>query len=295
MKTKKKVWIIVGTLLILTMAFMAPMMSRMPSPQADRIDGNNIVGIDAGGSYSWVIPTKTGVVLVDAGWDNEGKALKAEIGDRKVHAILITHGHFDHTGGLALFPEATVYIGPDEAPLLKGEAEAGGWMARMSTTMMNPSAYTPAHLQEFKDGDVIEIDGDLRVFLQQLRLFDAPKSMLELALKNYYRAFEQRNKWTVDGLLNPGELGIFDQKLEEQWQEQQSFLEIFENLETEQDKKRYSAKLYQACQKDGVVPIRPEFIEGYLSKGSYHILADKLQIGWHPEFEKLAAASEGAA
>jgi len=139
---------------------MAPMMSRMPSPQADRIDGNNIVGIDAGGSYSWVIPTKTGVVLVDAGWDNEGKALKAEIGDRKVHAILITHGHFDHTGGLSLFPEATVYIGPDEAPLLKGEAEAGGWMARMSTTMMNPPAYTPAHLQEFKDGDVIEIDGE---------------------------------------------------------------------------------------------------------------------------------------
>ena len=160
MNIKKKVWIVVGTLLILTIGLMAPMMSRMPSPQADRIDGNNIVGIDAGGSFSWVIPTKTGVVLVDAGWDHDGKALKAEIGDRKVHAILITHGHFDHTGALALFPNATVYIGPDEAPLLKGEAEAGGWMAKMSTAMMNPPSYSPAHLQEFKDGDVIEIDGE---------------------------------------------------------------------------------------------------------------------------------------
>ncbi len=160
MNIKKKIWIITGVFLILATAFMAPMMSRMPSPQADRIDGSNFVGVDAGGSFSWIIPTKTGVVLVDAGWDQDGKALKAEIGNRKVHAILITHGHFDHTGGLALFPEATVYIGPGEAPLLKGETEAQGWMARMSTTMINPPSYSPAHLQEFKDGDIIEIDGE---------------------------------------------------------------------------------------------------------------------------------------
>lgn len=150
---------------------------------------------------------------------------------------------------------------------------------------------------EFSDAlpDVIEIDSDLRVFVQQLRLFKAPKTMLEQAVKNYYRAFEQRNKWTVDGLLNPGELGRYDRRLEEQWLEQQSFLELLENIETEQGKQRYSVKLYMVCQNEGVIPIRPEFIEGYLSKGSYHILADNLKIGWHPEYLGLSAANEGLA
>ncbi|BCE02105.1 ABC-three component system protein [Marinicellulosiphila megalodicopiae] len=150
---------------------------------------------------------------------------------------------------------------------------------------------------EFTDAlpDIIDVDGDLRVFIQQLRLFKASKNMLELAIKNYYRAFEQRNKWSKDGLLNPGELGSFDQKLEDNWKEKQSFLELFEIIGTEQEKLVYSAKLYQSCQVDGIEPIRPEFIEGYLSKGSYHILADNLKIGWHPEYKQLVAANEDVA
>jgi len=151
---------------------------------------------------------------------------------------------------------------------------------------------------EFADAlpDVIDIDGDLRPFVQQLRLFNAPKGMVELAVTNYYRAFEQRNKWAIDGLLNPGELEKFDRKLHEKWQEKQTYLEAVEDISTEEGKRKYSVELYQHCQQNGVVPIRRDFIEHYLSKGSYHILSDSLRIGWHPEFERLGEASnEGAA
>ncbi|MGF1742936.1 MBL fold metallo-hydrolase [Vibrio profundum] len=160
MSRKKIIWISFSVVLMLIIGFMAPIASRLPIAQADRIDGKNLVGIDAGGSFTWVIPTQTGVALIDSGWDSDAKALKEEIGDRKVHAILITHGHFDHTGGLPFFPDAVVYIAPGEGPLLKGEAKAKGWMARMSTFMMSPQPYSPRHLKEFKDGDVIEIDGE---------------------------------------------------------------------------------------------------------------------------------------
>ena len=144
--------------------------------------------------------------------------------------------------------------------------------------------------------EVIDIEGDSRTFVQQLRLFKAPSSMIELGIINYYRAFEQRNKWSADGLLNPGELNEFDRKLFEKWQEQQAYLEAISNLETEIEKKKYSVELYHFCQQQGVVPIRPDFMEQYLSKGSYNILSDELKIGWHPEFKSLGEASnEGAA
>jgi len=144
--------------------------------------------------------------------------------------------------------------------------------------------------------DAMDVDKDMRIFVKQMRLFNAPKKLIELAISNYYRAFEQRNKWAGDGLLNPGEISAFDRKLFETWYEQQAFMEMQETLDTEEAKRAYSAKLYQYCQQQGVVPIRPDFVEEYLSKGSYHLLSDDLKIGWHPEFEQLGDASnEGVA
>lgn len=144
--------------------------------------------------------------------------------------------------------------------------------------------------------DAMDVDNDMRIFVKQMRLFNAPKKLIELAITNYYRAFEQRNKWAGDGLLNPGEISGFDRKLYEKWCEQQAFMEMQETLDTEEAKRAYSAKLYQYCQQQGVVPIRPDFVEEYLYKGSYHLLSDDLQIGWHPEFEQLGDASnEGVA
>lgn len=139
--------------------------------------------------------------------------------------------------------------------------------------------------------DAMDVDNDVRIFVKQMRLFNAPKKLIELAITNYYRAFEQRSKWAGDGLLNPGEINGFDRKLYEKWCEQQAFMEMQESLDTERAKKAYSVKLYQYCQQQGVVPIRPDFAEEYLSKGSYHMLSDNLKIGWHPDYEQLGDAS----
>ena len=155
--------------------------------------------------------------------------------------------------------------------------------------------YTDTNLPaEFTDAlpDAIDLDSDLRVFIQQLRLFNAPKSMLEQAIIYYYRAFEQRTKWSADGLLQPGELSKFDQKLHEEWKNHQAYLEIIEDIKTQEGKRRFAANLYHNCLDKGVVPIRRDFIESYVARGSFHILADQLKIGWHPEYiDKLSDAS----
>ena len=160
--------------------------------------------------------------------------------------------------------------------------------------------YTQTNLPaEFADElpDIIDLDHDIRVFIQQLQLFNAPKSMIEQAVIYYYRAFEQRTKWASDGLLNPGELSKYDRKLYEQWKDQQAYLETIEDIESEQGKRKFSVELYNHCLQNGVVPIRRDFTETYVSKGSYQILSDQLKIGWHPEYLQMLddASNDGVA
>lgn len=86
------------------------------------------------------------VALIDAGKDASGAAILAALGRRgltrdAVRAILLTHGHGDHTAGCKLFPSAEVYA-------FENEAEIIGDAAKITHPL--------------KDGEVISI-GDLRV------------------------------------------------------------------------------------------------------------------------------------
>jgi len=159
MKTKTKIILGgVGGVVIVLAVLMAPIAARMPFAQAARVENGGLVGLDTGGSMAWVIPTASGVVLVDAGWNSTAAEILAEIGDRPVLAVLLTHAHFDHTGGLHAFPDAPVYLGPGEGALLSGDVEPGGWMARLSTKMMAASAPNPKTVIEIVDGQEISID-----------------------------------------------------------------------------------------------------------------------------------------
>jgi hydroxyacylglutathione hydrolase len=73
-----------------------------------------------------VVPAGAGqVALVDAGNDAAAKAILAELSRRQlgpdaVVAILLTHGHQDHTAGIKMFPKARVMALEREAGLVEG-------------------------------------------------------------------------------------------------------------------------------------------------------------------------------
>ncbi len=73
----------------------------------------------------WTIDTPQGLIVVDTGCTPAD--LRAAIGNRSVLAILITHEHGDHIGGLASgWQQSPVYgIGSAEPP-----ASLGGWTLR---------------------------------------------------------------------------------------------------------------------------------------------------------------------
>ena len=158
----------------------------------------------------------------------------------------------------------------------------------LSTNLPNDfSAETP---------NEIDVAGDVRNFVQQLRLFNAPDSIIKQAVISYYRAYGQRNRWSKDGLLNPGELGSYDQRVYNEWEHQKSMVELNLEYSSSLDDQEFSRKLYAKCQDAGIVDIRRDFREPFLSRGSYQILSDEMRLGWHPfYFKMLAAKNDGVA
>ncbi|NLD83886.1 MAG: MBL fold metallo-hydrolase [Clostridiales bacterium] len=56
-------------------------------------------------------------VIIDPGGD--GDAIRSALGRRKPAAVLLTHGHFDHTGALGDFAKVPIYIHPADEIMLR--------------------------------------------------------------------------------------------------------------------------------------------------------------------------------
>lgn len=156
-----------------------------------------------------------GWVLIDAGmphsYGNIMEAIKERFGEvTQPHAIILTHGHFDHVGALAHLLEkwdVPVYAHEDEIPYLTGEKDYpkgdptvnGGLVSEMSPIYPNHGmdigssvhplpkdgslpemsgwnwvhtpGHTPGHVSLFRDSDGTLIVGDAFVTVKQESLF----------------------------------------------------------------------------------------------------------------------------
>jgi len=126
------------------------------------------------------------------------------------------------------------------------------------------------------------------VFVRQIELAKAGEKRIVAAVRDYYRAFEQRSRWLRDDLLLIGEIEKYEKRLIEEWEL------VFDGIKDElgadaADSAREKAArevLTWAERATIRIPARPSVIEPFITRGSLHMLADKLRVGWHPEFRK---------
>lgn len=102
----------------------------------------------------FVLAGKGGLVCVDAGW--RPRAVRREfrtlgLDPADVKAVLLTHSDRDHSGGLSVFPNATILAGFGEADLMRGRASR--WMK----VFYNPPSERP--VQWVGDGEVVNAAG----------------------------------------------------------------------------------------------------------------------------------------
>lgn len=145
------------------------------------------------------------------------------------------------------------------------------------------------------DRDLLEaaIDEDAfqsHMFVEQLRLIDLTNKRILTAMRNYFRASEQRSRWLREGFLLFGELERYDARLCEEWETRFDAMtqELGSDL-TEQKLRREARAFYAWVEQDASYPIRAACSELFVTRGSFHTLADELRVGWHPKFpERLA-------
>lgn len=139
------------------------------------------------------------------------------------------------------------------------------------------------------DQDILneEIDTTIyedRVFVRQVKLAGVGNRRILAAIRDYYRAFEQRSRWIREDLLLVGELDSYEKLLREEWELQ--FDRVADELgdDLAEEAKRAAAQQIYAWVAQSCYPIRPQVKHPSLTRGSFHILSDCLKIGWHPEF-----------
>ena len=122
---------------------------------------DNLYYVGAEGVASYLITTPAGDILLDTGFRETVPLVEASI--RKlgfrvedVHLLLVSHGHYDHAGGMAAMKAATharLLVSPAEATMLEhGDKDDFAWGAKY--------AYPPATPDGLlKDGVPVRLGG----------------------------------------------------------------------------------------------------------------------------------------
>lgn len=130
---------------------------------------------------------------------------------------------------------------------------------------------------------------ETRNFVKQLIAISIENEEIGYAIRDYYKASEYRARWTREGLLFPGELNKYEERLVDEWKRYAARCRRKYNLTVEDELIKCGVEIYDWTQTSSMpeLQIRSKFTSAFFRRGSYHKLADKEptpEIHWHPEF-----------
>ena len=134
----------------------------------------------------------------------------------------------------------------------------------------------------------MQISDNENILCEQLKLLNFTNRRMQIILRDYYRAFQQRANWVRHDLLYMNELEKYELELIDEWEHcffaMEEDLSICSNV-TEDEKIEKGRKLFSELENKNIC-IRPKCDSKFVMRGSYHILASRLKIGWHIDFEE---------
>lgn len=171
-----------------------------------------------------------------------------------------------------------------------GSVELEAQMSDLREQFKQESLPIDEDLLEFTLDDATKAAHEDSTFVRQLEIVKAGKRRIAAAIRDYYRAFEQRSRWIRDDLVVGLDLHKYEQRLCEEWEL------VFEAMRDDvgdtatDEAQEQAARSVLAWAERTTIPIRPSVTEPFVSRGSLHMLSDEARIGWHPEFRARLAS-----
>jgi len=128
-----------------------------------------------------------------------------------------------------------------------------------------------------------------RIFVKQLELIDhiQKHNILLDAIDDFLCSESERTRLTITGDIDREDLNDMDDASCERWNEvfrrKQTQLKIGM---TEDELAALAYEIYDTTISGYLAEIKGYRTQAYLTKGSFHKLADQLIIGWHPDWQK---------
>ncbi|OLN21609.1 hypothetical protein BTO30_14095 [Domibacillus antri] len=140
----------------------------------------------------------------------------------------------------------------------------------------------PMDFMNIKTYEGHELQDEEKVFIEQLKLITVRQPRINKAISDYYKAYEQRSRWIRDELILVNELENYEDRLIDEWERRfETMLEDLGEESAEEVLQKEGRALFNWIDQQAEIPIRPKCTAPYILRGSYHMLSNKLQVGWH--------------
>lgn len=129
------------------------------------------------------------------------------------------------------------------------------------------------------------IEDEEHTFVKQMRAINLNETAVKRGVQDFYRASAQRSKWLRENLLLDGESPRYDAALKDKFERKYDESFAIEGPSGEEGNALFGRKLcHWASQQQ--VQFR-NVVETWITAGSFHGLADRKEIGWHPNYLEI--------
>jgi len=126
-----------------------------------------------------------------------------------------------------------------------------------------------------------------KLFVKQIELIGSGQRVVNNAISDYHRSFSQKSKWLREGLIYPDDEINYDKQLKEDWERKFSIIADSVKTDDEEGQKLKGKAFFEThyINQFPQIHIKERFKEQYMVTGSCHMLSDKKEVGWHPDFD----------